>query len=394
MKLVAPEGRTIVALSGGADSVALLRLLLEAAADVVALHCNFHLRAEESDRDERFVRDLCARLGVELHVRHFDTLGYARAKGVSVEMAARELRYEWFEAMRAELGCDSIAVAHHQDDQAETVLLNLLRGTGLRGLVGMRRRNGHIVRPLLHLAKQELLAYLQSIGQDYVEDSTNLQRGALRNRLRLDVMPLLRNINPRVVEHICRTAELVESCLGTHEEGGYTLHSLDEWLRPHGFNSAQIRAKNKDQAGSSGAVYESPTHRLLRNRGRLVLEERGATARCKLQYSIVETDAPLDFVKSQPLTPDHAYLDADKLTMPLTQRLWERGDRFHPFGMRGSRLVSDFLTDIKLSRFDKERQCILLSGKDIVWVVGRRPDNRYRVTPATRRVCHIVARQV
>ncbi len=387
MKIDAPQGRTIVALSGGADSVALLRLLLAAGADVVALHCNFHLRPIEADRDERFVADLCRGLGVELHIRHFCTLAYAREKGVSVEMAARELRYRWFEEARAELGCNNIAVAHHQDDQAETVLLNLLRGTGLRGLAGMRQRNGHIIRPLLHFSKQEILAYLRSIGQDHVEDSTNAQRDALRNKLRLDVMPLLRDINPRAVEHICNVAELVDSYLSTHEEGAYTLHSLDEWLRPYGFNSAQIRAIHREQGGASGAIYESPTHRLLRNRGKLTLSERTESSMPSLQYSVVETDAPLDFLKAQPLTPHHAYLDADKLIMPLTQRRWERGDRFHPFGMKGSRLVSDFLTDKKLSRFQKEQQTVLLSGGDIVWVTGLRPDHRYRITPSTRRVC-------
>ncbi len=367
--------------------MALLRLLLDAGADVVALHCNFHLRGEESDRDEHFVTDLCDRLGVELHVEHFDTLAYAHEKGISTEMAARELRYEWFERMLAQLHCDQIAVAHHQDDQAETILLNLLRGTGLRGLVGMRSRNGHIVRPLLHVSKQEILDYLSGIGQDHVEDSTNAERDALRNRLRLDVIPLLRDINPKAVEHICNTAELVASYLDTPPEGGYTLHTLHEWLQPYGFNSAQIRAMLREMNGPSGAIYESPTHRLLRDRGQLLLTEKGRTDLPALQQCIVETSAPLEFLKEQPLTPDHAYLDADLLTLPLEHRLCQTGDRFHPFGMKGTRLVSDFLTDLKVNRFEKERQTVLLSGTDIVWLVGRRTDDRYRVTSATRRIC-------
>ncbi len=376
-----------MAVSGGADSVALLRLLLDAGADAVALHCNFHLRGEESDRDERFVADLCRRLGVELHVKHFDTLAYAREQHVSLEMAARNLRYEWFEQMRTQLGCDQIAVAHHQDDQAETVLLNLLRGTGLRGLVGMRARNGHIVRPLLHFSKQELLDYLSGVGQDYIVDSTNAERDALRNRIRLDVVPLLKDINPKAVEHICNTAQLVESFLNTPPEGAYTLHTLHEWLQPYGFNSAQIKAILREINGPSGAVYESHTHRLLRDRGRLILSERKEPNLCELRYSIVETTEPLDFLQTQPLTPEHAYLDADLLTLPLQQRLCQTADRFCPFGMKGSRLVSDFLTDLKLNLFEKERQTVLLSGTDIVWVVGRRSDNRYRVTASTRRIC-------
>ncbi len=392
IKIKIPQGRTAVAMSGGADSVALLRLLLDAGADVVALHCNFHLRGEESDRDERFVTDLCDRLGVELHVKHFDTQAYAREKGISIEMAARDLRYEWFDQMLAPLHCDQIAVAHHQDDQAETVLLHLLRGTGLRGLVGMRSRNGHIVRPLLHVSKQEILDYLSSIGQDHVEDSTNAERDALRNRLRLDVMPLLRDINPKAVEHICSTAELVESYLDTPPEGGHTLHTLHEWLQPYGFNSAQIKAILREMNGPSGAIYESPTHRLLRDRGKLVLTERGEADLPALQYSIEETAAPLEFLKTQPLTPDHAYLDADLLTLPLQQRLCAAGDRFHPLGMKGSRLVSDFLTDLKVNRFEKETQTVLLSGADIVWVIGRRIDDRYRVTASTRRICSVTCK--
>ncbi len=399
MNVSLPQGKTIVALSGGADSVALLRLLLGQGIPLVALHCNFGLRGEEAERDEAFVRDLCQRLGVELHVKHFATRDYARERGISVEMAARELRYEWFEQMRGSLGCESIAVAHHREDQAETVLLNLCRGTGPRGLAGMRERNGHIVRPLLRCSKQELLDYLASLGQSYVTDSTNLQREALRNRIRLDVVPLLRDVNPRAVEHIAETAELVRSLLdereggavggegGSVREGGtHSLFSLHEWLRPYGFNSSQIRRIYEERGGQSGAVYESPTHRLLRDRGSLLLSPKGEGGYPRLTHSIHETDAPLTFLRPQPLTPSHAYLDADKLCLPLVERPWQRGDRFHPFGMRGTRLVSDFLTDRKLSLFEKERQRVLVSGGDIVWVVGLRSDDRYRVTADTRRI--------
>ncbi len=376
-----------MAVSGGADSVALLRLLLDAGADVVVLHCNFHLRGEESDRDEHFVTDLCKRLGLELHVKHFDTQAVAHERHVSLEMAARDLRYEWFEQMRIQLECRQIAVAHHQDDQAETVLLNLVRGTGLRGLVGMRARNGHIVRPLLNFSKRELLDYLKGIGQDYVVDSTNAERDALRNRIRLDVIPLLKDINPKAVKHICSTAQIVESVLNSPQDKPYTLHTLHEWLRPYGFTSAQIMSILSEINGPSGAVYESPTHRLLRDRGQLILAERKEPNLCELRYSIVETTAPLDFLQTQPLTPEHAYLDADLLMLPLSQRFCQTADRFCPFGMKGSRLVSDFLTDLKLNLFEKERQTVLLSGTDIVWVVGRRSDDRYRVRASTRTVC-------
>ncbi len=395
MRIEAPQGRVIVALSGGADSVALLRLMLEAGAEVVALHCNFQLRGEESLRDEAFVTQLCKKLGVELRVRRFDTLSYAHDKGISTEMAARELRYQWFEEQRGELGCSLIAVAHHQDDQAETVLLNLLRGTGLRGLAGMRSQSGNVIRPLLGFSKQDILSYLEGIGQDYVTDSTNLEREALRNRLRLDVMPLLREINPKAVEHICETAELVQSALDTPTPGRHSLNALHQWLMPYGFNSAQIRSIFLSQDGQSGALYESPTHQLLRDRGgKLLLRSRGdQDSTVSLSHTIVETDKPLDFLKTQPLTPDYAYLDADKLQLPLQQRTWQQGDRFRPYGMRGTRLVSDFLTDLKLNLFEKQSQTLLISGENIAWVVGRRSDNRFRITPKTRRIYIVSTKQ-
>ncbi len=389
MKIQLPQGAGIVALSGGADSVALLRLAYACAADVLALHCNFHLRGAESDRDERFVCQLCDVLGIELRVQHFDTQAYARENGQSIEMAARELRYAWFEQVRNIENREWIAVAHHREDQAETVLLNLIRGTGAKGLCGMRSRSGYIVRPLLEYSKEEILQYLQSIGQDYVTDSTNMQRDAQRNRLRLDIIPLLKTINPQAVEHICQTAALMQSMQEPRTEGEYTLASLYEWLHPYGFSLQQQRDILRDIHGTSGAVYESPTHQLLRNRGELVLEPKGEAMLPVVEQCIVETDAPLDFLCSQPLDARHAYLDADKLQLPLQHRFVQTGDAFCPFGMKGRRLLSDFLTDQKLNLFEKRRQSVMLSGEDIVWVVGQRADNRFRVSEQTRRVLQL-----
>ncbi len=389
MNIKLPQGSGIVALSGGADSVALLRLAHACGADVMALHCNFHLRGAESERDERFVRHLCDTLGVELRVQHFDTQAYAREKGQSIEMAARELRYIWFEEVRSIENREWIAVAHHREDQAETVLLNLIRGTGAKGLCGMRQRNGYIVRPLLDYSKEEILQYLQSIGQEYVTDSTNMQREAQRNRLRLDIIPLLKSINPQAIEHICQTAALMQSMQEPQTAGEYTLASLYEWLHPYGFSLQQQRDILRDIHGPSGAVYESPTHQLLRNRGELVLEPKGEATLPVVELRIVETNAPLDFLRSQPLDACHAYLDADKLQLPLQHRFVQTGDAFCPFGMKGRRLLSDFLTDQKLNLFQKRRQSVMLSGEDIVWVVGLRADNRYRVSEQTRRILQL-----
>lgn len=384
-----PDGLGLVALSGGADSVALLRLAVQAHANVVALHCNFQLRGAESRHDEQFVRQLCGTLGVPLHVRAFATEAYANAHGISLEMAARDLRYAWFHEMRQELDAQWIAVAHHREDQAETVLLNLLRGTGIKGLGGMQERNGYVIRPLLHHSKQEILDYLASIGQAFVTDSTNLERDALRNRLRLDVMPLLREINPQAIEHICQTADIVRSMPPTDEcpSPPYTPFTLHTWLHPLGFTLSQQRDILRHLDGSPGAMYESPTHRLLRDRGRLIVEAKQATSLPTVRQQIIEVQDAIAFLRKQPKEPRFAYLDADKLFFPLTHRLAETGDSIQPFGMKGKRkLVSDLLTNLKFNRFQKGRQSVMLSKGEIVWVVGVRSAEPYRLTEHTKRV--------
>lgn len=198
--------RVLVALSGGADSVALLRVLLALGYRCEAAHCNFHLRGEESNRDEQFVRELCRGLGVALHVTHFDTTAYAARHHVSIEMAAREMRYRWFEQLRQEREMSVIAVAHHRDDSVETFLLNLVRGAGINGLKGISPKNGAIVRPLLEVNRQDILDYLQHLQQPYVTDSTNLQDEYMRNKIRLNILPMLRELNPSVSESIAETA--------------------------------------------------------------------------------------------------------------------------------------------------------------------------------------------
>ena len=206
-KLLNTNDLYLVALSGGADSVVLLSLLKEHGFNVHAAHCNFRLRGAESDRDEAFCVDLCRQLDVELHRVHFDTRTYADLHKVSIEMAARELRYRWFEQLRQDIGAAGICVAHHRDDSVETLLLNLVRGTGLRGMTGIQPRNGYILRPLLCVSRTEIEAFLAERGQKYVTDSTNLEADVLRNKVRLQVLPLLCELNPAVSENIQRTAE-------------------------------------------------------------------------------------------------------------------------------------------------------------------------------------------
>ena len=389
------KGKVLVALSGGADSVALLRLLHEKMPNKIeALHCNFQLRGEESDRDQRFVSDLCKQLDIPLHTSLFETQSYSFTHRISIEMAARTLRYDWFEAMRQQLGADAIAVAHHREDQAETLLLNLIRGTGLRGLAGMQPVQGHIIRPLLKVSKSEILQYLESIHQDFVTDSTNLEREALRNCIRLDILPQLQQLNPHAIQHIAEAASHVAEALPYYEKGveisgELTATTLHERLRGCGFTPAQEAEILQQADGQPGAVYESPTHRLLRDRGQFVLEEKADSHEepPTLSCSIIEVDDALAYLQGQSLAPSIAYLDADKVSLPLTLRHPQTGDRFQPFGMQhGTRLISDFLTDLHLNLFEKQKQWLACSGQDIVWVCNLRPDHRYRITKATRRI--------
>ena len=299
-QLLADDAGVLVALSGGADSVALLRILLGLGYRCHAVHCNFHLRGEESDRDERFVTALCHTLGVECEVVHFDTLGYAAEQKVSTEMAARELRYREFERLRQAHDLDAIAVAHHQDDAVETLLLNLIRGAGINGLTGMKVRNGHVVRPLLCLTRDEIIDYLSHIGQSYVTDSTNLTDMYARNKVRLQLLPLMEQINSaaksnimQAALHLGEAATLynrvmtetnariviphadgididIEVLLDTEVPGAH----LFEILHPYGFNSAQVADIFRSLSSEAGRLFYTKDYTLLRDRTHLQVRSK------------------------------------------------------------------------------------------------------------------------
>lgn len=403
--LLSPDRPVLVALSGGADSVALLCVLQELGYSLHALHCNFHLRGEESDRDEAFVRQLCTKRNIPLLVRHFDTRAYAQQHHTSIEMAARDLRYEWFHEQVLALGAQGVAVAHHRDDQAETLLLNLLRGTGLRGIAGMWPSHEGIIRPLLCVGRQDITNYLARMGQDYVTDSTNLERDAVRNRIRLDVLPMLQSINPQATASLSALCSIMQGSLPYYHEGiQQTMHDkgitpsrfgtkwlsegeaaealLHEWLRPMHFNAAQQGEMLEVAGGTSGRMWESDTHRVLLDRDALVAEAKDAARAMPVVHE--------DIVDALGETgPGIAYFDADLLTWPLTTRRVQTGDKMVPFGMKGCKLVSDLMTDRKMSRFEKERQCVVTSGEDIIWLVGLRSDDRYRVTGHTQHILRL-----
>ena len=418
--------KVLVALSGGADSVALLRVLLVLGYHCEAAHCNFHLRGEESDRDERFVNELCKGLGVTLHVTHFDTVAYASRHHVSIEMAAREMRYDWFEQLRKERGMAVIAVAHHRDDSVETLLLNLIRGTGIAGLTSMKPRNGFVVRPLLTVSRKDIESYLSEHGVSYVVDCTNLESVYIRNKIRLQVLPLLRSINPSVDHSIyssilnLREVESVYKA-AIHEQeqnvleykGEYIYIPVEklkqlpspkaflfEFLTPYGFVSEQITEIISSCGGISGKVFLSRNYRIVKDREYLILEppereeagtvvekiesleECGTLLHGNLSYRCLDNDETYCFSRDK----SYACFDLDKLVFPLIIRRWETGDRFTPFGMKGSRKLSDYFRDRKYSLIDKANTLLLCSGNTIIWILGERAADGYRVTADTKRI--------
>lgn len=423
-ELLGREHPVLVALSGGADSVALACVLQDLGYKIEAAHCNFCLRGAESDRDEAFVTDFCQRRKIVLHRRCFSTHAYAHEHHVSIEMAARTLRYDFFEQLLQERDLDCVAVAHHREDNTETVLLNLLRGTGIRGLRGIQYRNGKVVRPLLDVSRQEIEDYLAECHQDYVTDSTNLQDEVQRNKIRLNVMPRMREIYPNADESIHQGARRLNDAFRIYEYGmdllmQQVVHGnrilleelnrtpapetvLYEILSRMDFNPAQVAAIYEQQGGESGKVYESPTHRLLRDREALVFEKK-AVRPARLEKvlpleGIMRVTDDVTFLISRssyssggplPREKNVICMDLDKVEFPLVVRTPQTGDRFMPFGMKGMKLVSDFLTDLKKNVFEKERQLLVCSGDKIAWVVGERPDDRFRVTEHTRHILRI-----
>jgi len=422
-----PPSHLLVALSGGADSVALLCALLLCGYQVEAAHCNFHLRGEESDRDEAFVRQLCKGKGIKLHCTHFDTTGEAARTGESIEMAARRLRYAWFDSLLGQTGCRAVAVAHHANDNAETFFINLLRGTGLRGLTGMAEERARIVRPFLRMARADIEKFLQALGQDFVTDSTNKDTAYRRNKIRHEVMPLLRTINPAAdraladtMRHLAGAQALVDYAVAalrpavarTLPDGlRIDIGALDalpvapggreaffhELLRPFGFPPSTLEDMLHGLHGQPGAFYKGDGCLAVRDRCSLEIRK------CPVKFSAIrlpqegEQTLPNGLrlklrclsrgeLAEIPRTRFAACLDADTLCGPLSCRSVATGDKFRPFGMTGTKLVSDLLTDRKRSRIEKLAATVVCDAMGIVWLTAERPAARCAITGNTRRV--------
>ena len=420
--LLKDGAQVIVGLSGGADSTALLMALLRLGYHPHAVHCNFHLRGTESDRDQKFVTELCNRLGVELSVCSYDTRLYAAEHGISIEMAARDLRYADFSRIMQECDASAVCIAHHRDDSVETVLLNLIRGTGIKGLTGIKPRNGYIIRPLLCVSRQEIEDWLKGIGQPYITDSTNMEACYTRNKIRLKLLPLMRDINPDADNAIATTAANLTQAYSVYtdyienasklivkasaQEMTIIIPELKksvspksvlfETLSPLGFNSSQIESIAGSLDAQPGLLFRSATHQLLKDRDcfRILPIDKPDSGPISTDISkstsVTLPDGRVISITHVPsgtpisADPSVATLDAALLTCgQITVRRWQKGDWFIPFGMKGRKLVSDYLTDIKTSQAERRAQLVVTHNDDIIWVVGRRSDNRYRVTSRT-----------
>ena len=417
-QLLEKESPVLVALSGGADSVALLLVLHNLGYRCEAIHCNFHLRGEESNRDEAFVTALCQKLGITLYIVHFNTTEHAKAHGVSIEMAARELRYEAFEKQRKQSGAQAIAVAHHRDDSAETLLLNLVRGTGIKGLRGIQPKNGYVIRPLLCVGRDDIIDYLKWRGEDFVTDSTNLTSDYTRNKIRLEVVPKLTEINPSIKESLAQTAQRISEAeliyrhaieeavkrvkkdcsidieLLKREIAPTTL--LHEMLSPLGFNSAQVEDIYNSIESEGSRQFTTAGWCVTKDRNTFIItpKEEFEQADITLPHEgSVETPQGVITVTQTifngdiPKQRNIACLDIEKIHLPLILRKVQNGDRFAPFGMRGTKLVSDYLTDRKKSLIEKQAQLVVTDAKgEIVWLVNERPSSRCCISESTKRI--------
>lgn len=416
--------RLLLAVSGGIDSVVLCHLLVSAGYRVETAHCNFRLRGADSDRDEAFVRRLADSYGLPCHVACFDTRAYASGHHLSVEDAARQLRYRFFASCVADWRDARVVTAHHRDDAAETFFINLLRGTGIAGLVGIRplSRLGFttppvtVAHPLLAFSREEIVQYAADHALEHVEDATNSSLEYRRNRVRHEVLPLLRRIAPSADMSLQRTmAHLVDAekiyrdavedvrqrIVRPSGEGAVMavsdlnrLRPLRTWLfellRPYGFRESQLDDIVAALDRPSGRHFYSPSHCLVRERDILDIRPLqsededlppGYTVQCFAREAYLRIHGTFCVDSRQ------ALFDADRLRYPLRLRHPCRGDRFQPYGMNGTRLLSDFFSDSKLSAADRQRQWLLCDADDtILWVAGRRADGRYAVTSATRRI--------
>ncbi len=422
-QLISGEGKILLTISGGLDSMVMTNLFRKTDYNFSVAHCNFKLRGNESDSDEEFVKNYCEKYNIQLFVKKFNTKEYADKKGISIQMAARELRYEWFENLCDTEGFCCYATAHHKDDQIETFFINLLRGTGIAGLHGILPGQGRVIRPLLFASRCEIEDYAKKNKLSYREDSSNSETKYLRNKIRHKLLPVLKDISPNFIEIITDDIERIRAAEKIYvkeidrmkrevvscDEDKITIPIskllkiddrkilLFEVLSQYGFNFSQVEDICDSLAGIPGKVFYSGGYKLVKDREDLIIEKQQvdemAAAQIHAETSLIMKPVKIEIstveitseFKMNP-RPDYAFLDKDKLVFPLKIRKWKQGDFFYPLGMKNRKKLSDFLIDKKISLFAKQKIYVLLSGDDIVWVIGYRIDERYKITAETKSV--------
>lgn len=415
------KGRVLVACSGGLDSMVLTHLLHGMQLDMGLAHCNFGLRGMESDDDATFVEAIAEKLDVPVYIQRFETKQFAKDRGISTQMAARELRYAWFEEIRTDFKYDHVVTAHHLDDSLETVFINLSRGTGLRGLLGVPERNEAVVRPLLPFTRDALFQFAKAEAIHWREDSSNSEKTYLRNQVRHEVVPPFKELHEQwdanfrsTLKHLKDSHNLLEDYMALvmklvveEQDQGYAIRIeklkelphydalLYELLHDFGFTAWEDVSQLLE--AQSGKQILSKTHRLIKDRDHILLTELPQESQNFVKVitkseTQIETPLKMSFIPTDKmgyLDTNTIYVDSDQLQYPLVLRKWEEGDRFQPFGMQGKKKLSKFFKDEKLSLASKENTWVLWTGNAIVWIVGLRADDRFKVTPNTKNILKI-----
>jgi tRNA(Ile)-lysidine synthase len=414
------QDKLLLACSGGLDSVVLAHLCSQCELDFSMAHCNFKLRGEESDKDEKFVQELAEKLGKPFFTEDFETLDYAYEQKVSVQMAARDLRYEWFKGLMQQYNIKTLVTAHHADDNLETFIINLSRGTGIKGLTGIPSQTRNIARPLLPFTRIQILEFAKSSNLAWREDQSNAETKYLRNKIRQEIVPLLKELHPTFLTNFSETQEFLKQIAAISEnhigqlkedifkedgevirikiESLQSLKPLEAYL--HALFSAYGFTAWEDLqhllTAMSGKEVRSRTHRLVKDRDFLLLTNIADNLQKEFQITKEDTEIQLPIGLRistvqiiEEVGPNVLYLDKETLKYPLTLRKWQKGDYFYPLGMGGRKKLSKYFKDEKIDVIAKEEQWLLCSGNEIIWVVGKRADDRYKITNSTKKILKI-----
>lgn len=428
-QLFSKEDTILLTISGGIDSCVMLDLFSQIDISIVIAHCNFGLRGKESDQDEKLVRGLAQKYSVKIHVQHFETKKESQEKHISIQMAARNLRYAWFESLCKSNNYTQIATAHHQNDVIETLLFNLTKGTGIAGLHGILHKLGKIIRPILFASKSDIIAYAKNNSLLWRDDASNQENKYSRNLIRNEVVPLLKKINPNLERTFEQNIEkfIAVEAIFNEQIQNFIQHAIQkkgdnlilnieilqntkaplmylfEWIKNYNFNYSQAKKIIKSLENQSGKIFYSPDYQLVRERKELVLlpleeaifEEKTINKDVKkikfqnytFEFETFKKEMNFEFSTTKLLV----HLDKDKLRFPLKIRTWQKGDVFSPLGMKGKKKkVSDFLINQKIPLHLKKEVLVLCSGEEIVWLINHRLDERFKINHKTKNIFSII----